>query len=500
LNIASAGQCPITYSFSFWQIACVPSAAGIYKVVVAVADSASPPTRASQNYSINITNPPPPVINTIPAPSEGAINLPYSFKFTAAGGLAPLTWSETGALPPGLDFASDGTVSGTPTATGSFPITVNVVDSISRSAPAQGFTVQVAAHGFQVTGSMSVPRVFHTATLLKDGKVLVAGGTNHVAINVPSGALTLYASTEMYDPNTRSFSLTASMGSPRFHHTATLLSNGKVLIAGGETNFGVITSTAEIYDPASNTFEPTNSNMTTLRTRHQATLLSSGKVLITGGNDGASALASAEIFDPNTGMFTGTNGDMHVARDLHTQTSLNDGTALVAGGANYANGDNDSLGTAEIYDPVSGTFSAPINMTTPRAAHTATLLNSGKVLLAGGSTTSEFLASAEIFDPSSGTFAATGSMADPRNFYAAAMLGDGTVLVSGGRTSAGAPLALAELYNPASEKFTGTGSLVTLRSEHTATSLKDGTVLVVGGADVGGLDLAKILSSAEVYQ
>ncbi|HKW60898.1 MAG TPA: kelch repeat-containing protein, partial [Candidatus Acidoferrum sp.] len=460
LNIHWGGQCS-SYIYHDVRIACVPTVAGTYNVTITATDSASPPNHVSNNYTINVANPPPPVINTIPAPSEGAIDLPYRFKFTATGGLAPLTWSQTGALPPGLNFATDGTLSGTPTAAGSFPIIVNVVDSLSRSAPSQDFKIQVAAHGFQATSDMSVRRVFHTATPLKDGKVFVAGGTNHLAINVPSGTLLFYSSTETYDPATRSFSPTANMSTPRFHHTATLLSTGKVLIAGGESNFGFITPTAEIYDPASNTFAPTSNNMTTPRVGHQATLLSSGKVLITGGFDGTSDLASAEIFDPNTGMFTRTKGDMHAGRNLHTQSLLNNGTALVAGGVDNA---NNTLGTAEIYDPVADAFSTPINMSAPRLGHTATLLNSGKVLLVGGLTTNTgitvLLASAEIFDPSKGTFTPTGSMANARIRFAAALLGDGTVLVEGGLTDTSPSLlALAELFDPASGKFTGTGSL-----------------------------------------
>jgi hypothetical protein len=495
LDIHWGGNCPSSYIYHDWRIACTPTVAGTYNVVVTVKDSASPPNQISVNYTIIISDPPPPLINTTPEPSHGAINLPYNFQFTASGGLAPLTWSETGALPPGLNLGNDGTLSGTPTSTGSFPITMMVVDSLTRSASPQDFTIEVGEHGFKVTGSMSAGRTFHTATLLQDGKVFVAGGRNYVAANVPGGVNKTYSSTETYDPTTGSFSPTNSMQAARSAHTATLLKSGKVLIAGGFDGNSAL-ATAEIFDPLSNSFTSTTGNMTTARSGHQATPLNDGKVLITGGSDGATALASAEIFDPDTGMFTRT-GDMHTARNFHSQTTLKDGRVLVAGGEDTSS----VIGTAEVFDPRSGTFSTPINMTTPRAAHAATMLNSGKVLVTGGGADTGPLASAEIFNPSDDTFTATtGSMATARNFHTATLLSDGTVLVAGGGNFQ--PIALAELFDPASESFTGTGSLVTARSEHTATLLNDGRVIVTGGAHITGLNTNdnKILPSAETYQ
>jgi hypothetical protein len=514
LSIVAVGHCPSKANFSAWRIACVPEAAGTYNLTITVSDSASPPNKVSASYTINITNPPPPLINLNPAPSEGAIELPYTFKFTATDGLAPLTWSQTGALPPGLNLASDGTLSGTPTATGSFPITVMAVDSVSRSAPPEDFRIEVASHGFKVTGSMSVPRVFHTVTLLQDGKVLVAGGANKVAANLPppTGTITvytIYTSTETYDPATRTFSSTGNMMSKRAYHTATLLNNGKVLIAGGWDG-GSLLATAEIFDPVAGTFTAAN-NMTTARENHQASLLSDGKVLITGGfgqdsTGNSVALSNAEIFDPSAGTFTST-GSMSIGRTLHTQTSLKDGRVLVAGGQDSA---GNTIATAEIYDPATGTFSAPIDMAAARATHSATLLSSGKVLLTGGSDGTNHLDSAEIFDPSLMKFAATGKMANARNVHTATLLSDGTVLVAGGQTTSlnvyseflSFPLALTELFDPALGTFRGSGSLVNPRSEHKATVLNDGSVLVMGGSAITNIDLlgSKILSSAETYQ
>jgi len=463
-----------------------PSSAGIYNVVVTVIDSASPENHATTNYTIHIGNPPAPAINTTPAPSAGAVTLPYSFAFAATGGLAPLTWSETGVLPPGIQPLSPaGVLSGTPTpaAAGSYPITVNVQDSLGRSAPPQNFTIQVFLHGFKAVGSMGTRRTGQTATLLVDGRVLVAGGFNSDAGDL--------AETELYDATSESFSPAGSMSTPRPGLTATLLdhgsalTNGKVLVAGGNT------ATADLFDPASGSFAPTGI-MESPRQGHTATLLNSGKVLVTGGDGPNGSLNTAELFDPASGTFTPT-GNLQVARAAQTATLLKDGRVLVTGG--YDSNLN-SLMSAELFDPSNGTFTLTGNLGTPRKVHTATLLNSGKVLLVGGlDSNSSELASTELFDPATGTFAPTGPLSVARAFHTATLLNDGTVLVSGG-SSANVSQASAELFDPTTGIFLATGSLTTLRSSQTATLLENGTVLVAGGGDIN----FDALSSAELYQ
>jgi WD40 repeat protein len=337
---------------------------------------------------------------------------------------------------------------------------------------------------FTDTGTLADARYEHTATLLPNGKVLVAGG-----IGITSPVL---ASAELYDPASGTWAATGSLSTARFYHSATLLQNGKVLVAAGvidESPSGDLAS-AELYDPASETWAATGS-LGTARRLYTATLLLNGKVLVAGGQRGTTAvLASAELYDPASGTWTAT-GDLSTARREHKATLLQNGKVLVAGGL-----DNSGLSAStEIYDPASGTWTATGSLGTARHFHTATLLPNGKVLVAGGGGSSGALAIAELFDPGSGTWAATNSLATGRYIPGATLLSDGKVLVAGGVDNNGSSLTSAELYDPASGSWTATGSLATARVVHTATLLSDGEVLIAGGND----NNASILASAELY-
>jgi WD40 repeat protein len=209
---------------------------------------------------------------------------------------------------------------------------------------------------------------------VRDG--LVAGGADQD----PTG--TGSASAELYDPGTGTFAQTGSMAVGRFRHTATLLQNGKVLIIGGVLlSSSNPTSTAEVYDPATGSFTLTGA-MTTAREEHTATLLNDGKVLIVGGASSVTGsgdlrlTATAEVYDPSTGSFS-VSGSMTRARSLHTATLLPSGKVLIAGG-----GDDNS--TAELYDPAIGSFSITGGMEVGRSGHSATLLPNGSVLVVGG--------------------------------------------------------------------------------------------------------------------
>jgi hypothetical protein len=311
-----------------------------------------------------------------------------------------------------------------------------------------------ATNTFSPTGSLADARGEHTATLLKDGRVLVTGGG--IAGWVATGAF--LASAELYDPKTGTFSRTGSLATPRQGHTATLLKDGRVLITGGaDTKYESLAS-AELYDPKTGTFSATGS-MAEPRSWHTATLLSDGRVLVTGGWpagwSSSSSMVSSEVYDPKTGTFT-TSGRMTLGRSFHAATLLGDGRVLVTGGASPV---QDDLKSAELYDPKTGTFSATGSMTDGRQYHTSTLLADGRVLVAGGGgdyTNGVFIASAELYDPKTGTFGSTGPLAEARTNHMASMLADGRVLVTGGY-GADAPLASSELYDPKTGTFAPAG-------------------------------------------
>jgi Galactose oxidase, central domain len=460
-------------------IAGVPSAAGTYNVILSVKDSASPPMQVGVPCTISVKDPPPPVISTSPAPPVGAKDLPYSFTFNSGSGFRPLTWNQTGVLPTGVTLNSDGVLSGSPTATGSFPIAVNVHDSLGQTATPQDFTILVVAHGFKATGGMIGARSNHTATLLASGKVLVAGGHD------PADGNTL-ASAELYDPASGTFSTTGSLGNARQGHTATLLSSGKVLMTGGLDSNQNVCATTELYDPTNGTFSTTGS-LGSARQGHTATLLSSGKVLITGGLDvDVRPVTTVELYDPETGSFSPA-GSLGNALTVVTATLLNSGKAIITG---FLDTGTALIPVAELYDPASGSFSPTGSPETTLLIAAATLLNNGKVLIAGGLSFNGAAASSELYDPAIGIFSSTRDMTAARYSNSATLLSDGRVLMAGGIDASGETTSTAEFYDPATGSFSVTGNMAVPRDGHTATLLQDGRVLVAGGAD----------ASAELYQ
>jgi hypothetical protein len=217
--------------------------------------------------------------------------------------------------------------------------------------------------------------------------------------------------------------------------------------------------------------------------------LKDGTVLVVGGysvDSNRDPLESAEIYDPATGTFRST-GSMAVARRNHTATLLDDGRVLVAGGYNGLDGNTDGKGNVnapELYDPATGLFSATGDMTSARRYPTATLLPNGKVLIVGGYDGSNVvLSSADVYDPTAGTFAPTGSMLTARGRHTATDLMNGKVLVAGGYDDQGTTIASAELYDITKGTFSPTGSMATARWRHAETRLLNGDVLITGGSD-----------------
>jgi hypothetical protein len=419
--------------------------------------------------------------------------------FTAvASGLAntSVTWTiqETGGgVINGAGFYS------APSVAGFYHVVATSVEDTTITASVT-VTVTTSSSRFTPTGSLNEARGLHTATLLPNNKVLVAYGSNSSSYTEATGYVGL-SSIEVYDPGTGTFTeIVGEDGAGTFGHTATLLPNGSVLLAGGFVNsvwdYGGSASSngANLYDSSTGAFSGTG-NMTANRGDHTATLLANGKVLIAGGADQdptGTGLATVELYDPSTGTFTLT-GSMAVGRFLHTATLLQNGKVLIVGGALTST--SDPVATAEVYDPATGTFTMTGAMATVREQHTATLLADGRVLIVGGTTSTSTgdlqpTATVEVYDPSTGSFSVTGSMAEARSFHTATLLPSGQVLVAGG----GNDNSTAELYNPTTGTFSITGGMEIGRSGHTATLLSNGSVLVVGGGLFAGL------ASAELYQ
>ncbi len=338
---------------------------------------------------------------------------------------------------------------------------------------------------FTATGSMTSPRGGQTATLLSNGKVLIAGG-----VDCPQTCSIVYNSAELYDPSAGTFTTTGSMSAARTGATATLLSNGNVLIAGGNglcVTTCVYNNTAEIYNPSTGTFTPTGT-MLVSGGGQVATLLPSGQVLFVGGIVGGAYTTTAEIYDPSLGTFSQT-GSLNIARNLCTATLLTNGTVLIAGG----NSTFAAAAHAEIYSPSSGTFALTGSLQEPRFGNTANLLSNGTVVITGGG-----FANTEFYNPATGVFTSNSTfMSIDRTGHTQTKLADGKFLIIGGMDTGQTVLSSAEIYDPTTNTFTLTGSLATGRQLHTATLLGNGTVLVVGGFSDNLM--TTLVSTAELY-
>jgi len=355
---------------------------------------------------------------------------------------------------------------------------------------------------FTFTGSMSIQRQSASATLISgcncpaDGKVLIAGG-------VIDGDLATTNTADLYDPANGKFTPTGTMNVARSGQAAVLLAGGKVLIVGAIDSVGP--EDAEIYDPVAGTFscvagtDPTTGTCNATLVHNapllMATLLQSGKVLITGlptPTSNGQVSNAAAIYDPLQATFTCMNGlsstpgvcnpSMSSLHTRGTATLLGNGTVLIAGGSTGSG----YTSSAEIYDPASGTngaFTTTGSLLTTRGSHTATLLNTGEVLVAGGTTDTgsiHNLNTAEVF--ANGTFASVGNMAHVRVLQTATLLNDGTVLIAGGCCEvSNLQMPYAEIYNPSAKTFAPTMDMNEARATHTATLLPNGQVLVAGG-------------------
>lgn len=321
----------------------------------------------------------------------------------------------------------------------------------------------------------------HTATVLSGGDVLVAGGYNSVDLDTA----------EIYSSGSWS-AVPNLMNDARSEHAATLLSTTghEVLVTGGFNSSGPLSS-AELYDPVNQSWTLT-SYMNEARGGHTSTLLSDGRVMVAGGTAYGSELFSIEVYDPATGTWDYNPFALNVPHSAHTATLLPSGHVLIAGGSSFGN----VVDTVEDCDPGNPSLSIPpscsllASMNFARAAHTATLVGSGtnaKVLVTGGydsSFNSQDTSELYVISGSPPSWVTTGSLIDDRLGHTASLLSSGKVLVVGGKTQGGGPTAYrssAELYDPAAGTWSADASMSTARVFHTASVLSSGHVLVTGG-------------------
>jgi Galactose oxidase, central domain len=338
---------------------------------------------------------------------------------------------------------------------------------------------------------MATARTGHTATLLANGEVLVAGGGN------VTGSLT---SVELYNPATGKWAVSGSMATARGSHTATLLPNGEVLVAGGVSNGSSpwapsCTASAELYNPSTGQWTTTGS-MTKPRATHTATLLNDGSVLVAGAFcSGAGSIYpdnTAELYDPSKGTWKAT-GNMNVARINTAATPLPNGQVLIAGGNSTSSGGT----SAELYDHGHWTLTGSMNVYRPNL--TATLLTNGDVLVFGGTQLAS--SASEFYNPATGTWTRTGQyfVAPSRSGHTLTLLGTGKALVAGGRDKYSFT-SYSRLYDSSTNSWptTSAGHMNNVRSNHTATLLPNGELLVAGGFDIIS-NVVTYLSSAELY-
>lgn len=389
------------------------------------------------------------------------------------------------------------------------PVIVNPTKTTIYTLSVSGRGAPITRHiSIATTNDLTTARSNHSAILLPNGKVLIVGGLD---INVQT-----LDSAELYDPATGTFTSTGSLITARGGHAAIPMSDGKVLQIGGWGQ-GTI---PELYDTANGTFKSTGKKGSVIdSTGFTATMLQSGEALIAGGISSDAhqhPIVHATLFNSTTGKFK-TTGSLTAARFSHTATLLMDGKVLLVGGYEKSiRNVNEPLSSTELYIPSARKFKSTGILATARVHHTATLLQNGKVLIAGGEDYSGYLSSVEIYNPDTGKFITTGDLNTVRSNHTATLLKNGKVLIVGGISDAlsvttyinsegekvrsstlgtrSIILNSAELYDPETGGFTATGSLAAKRIYHTATLLPNGKVLIIGGGEQ-----EEAIASAEIY-
>ena len=337
-----------------------------------------------------------------------------------------------------------------------------------------------------------IARVDHGAAVLPDGRVLVFGGR--------SPTHTPWVRTELFDPATGAFTETGEMPLTRTSPVWAGVSGARVVVAGGETSSARRDEATAVlvWDPASGDWTSPG-RLREFRFGNTATRLPvEGNVLLVAGGDfylqSPERVSPVELFDVDTGESRLPAGKVVAARLMHTATRLFDGRVLLAGGLDAFT--NLEVGSAELYDPATETFSRACTLAAERWAHGAASLPDGRVLLAGGYALGGVTDTAELWDPTTGECQATGSLFVPRADLRLVVLATGEVLAVGGRDDAGQALAAVESWDPLTGVWSHRPSLPGNRVGHSVSVLHDGRVLILGGAGGSG---AFPVQAAELY-
>ena len=329
---------------------------------------------------------------------------------------------------------------------------------------------------WQAVAPMSVPRGGHTATLLPDGRVLVAGGSSPDILR----------SAEIFDPQTGDWSAAAEMFEARVSHVAVVLPDGDTLVIGGHTGGG-LSSLSERFSDDSWSPGPTLSNARA----DFAAMTTDGRVFVIGGifGDGLPR-AEVEIWQVDGPLEFGAVQSLETPRSRHTATLLADGRILVVGG--LGPGVDQPLATVELFDPSSLSWRTVAGMALPRYGHTASLLSDGRVLVVGGfGASGAVLAGVEIYDPADDTWTSLPPLGNARAGHGALVVDGVNVLVFGGRDADG-PQASTEWFDGVASSWAFSSGLLNPRQDVVAVRLPDGSAMVIGGDTSKGGQVAEV--------